>query len=119
MRLLPIILLLGFLSVQCASHQSENRERIRIENEYKIPRFSTQESQDLAFEIALFLDDLKKSIQKGEEINLSELQQKVLNFKEKNQSLGQSVTIQDTQKLMTWFMEVLQNNFAEHLNFEF
>lgn len=106
-----LVLLLLFLSVQCASNK--NSERARIEKEYKIPKFSTDSTQELAYNLAVLIDDLKKSIENGEEINQTTIQSKVMNFLNENKSNGESMSLEDTQKMTNWTMDL----FKEFMNF--
>lgn len=101
-----LVLLLLFLSVQCASNK--NSERARIEKEYKIPKFSTESTQELAYNLAVLMDDLKKSIENGEEINQTTIQSKVMNFLNENKSNGESMSLEDTQKMTNWTMDLLK-----------
>lgn len=93
-------------SIQCAS--TKNSERLRIEKEYKIPKFSSDSAQDLAYNLAVLMDDLKKSMNSGEEINSSELQAKVMRFLEENKTNGASLNLEDTQKMTNWSMKLLK-----------
>ncbi|MET3732096.1 hypothetical protein [Moheibacter stercoris] len=101
-----LALLLLFLSVQCASNK--NSERARIEKEYKIPKFSNDSAQDLAYNLAVMIDDLKKSIENGEEITKNTIQSKVMNFISENKSKGEFMSLEDTKKMTNWTMDLLK-----------
>lgn len=93
------------LGIQCASNK--NSERARIEKEYKIPKFSNDSAQDLAYNLAVMIDDLKKSIEKGDVINQSTIQSKVMNFISENKSKGESMSLEDTKKMTQWTMDII------------
>jgi hypothetical protein len=108
-NLILLILLCGF-SLQCASNKKS--ERARIEREYKIPQFSNDSTQDLAFQVAFLMDDLKKSFESGKEIDKSEIQSKVINLLDQNKSNLSKMSLEDIQKLTSWSMELV-NQFIQ------
>lgn len=105
MKNLILVFLLCSFSLQCASQKSS--ERARIEREYKIPKFSNDSAQDLAFNVAVLVDDLKKSFESGNEIKRTEIQSKVLNLLDENKAKLSDLTLDDISKLTSWSLELV------------
>ncbi len=110
MKHLLLILVLGTMTLHCASHKKSEQEleRARIEKEYNIPRFNDANAQELAYNFAVFLDGIKKSIENGEELDSASIQSKALSFLDENKTKGESLSFEDTQKLTNWTLEMLK-----------
>lgn len=98
-----LILLIALLSIQCSTHRSEpSKERLRLETQYNVPKFSSPEVQDYAYDLLLYFIDLKAAIENGETINPEELKDKVMEFKDKSTSISNKMTSGDVTKLTDW-----------------